>query len=306
MMKWKRLGLVYSAPFDGTWRHSAALTPTPLVLKDRVRVFAGFRDTNGISRIGFVDLSPNDPTVILGVSAQPCLEIGSPGMFDDNGVILGDAFISDGRVWMYYVGFQLVEKVKFLAFTGLAVSEDEGSSFRRVQQTPVLDRRPDATFFNAIHSVQNIDNAIHVWTGAGSEFVDIDNKPYPSYRVKHLTTADMLHFSAEEEICIDFAHDGEYRVGRPRVYRNDGGYVMLFTYGDVNGRYGMGAATSANGVEWHRDDEYIGFLPTGNPDDWDGIHLCYGSMFECGGRTYLVYNGNHMGAEGFGMALLST
>jgi hypothetical protein len=32
--------------------------------------------------------------------------------------------------------------------------------------------------------------------------------------------------------------------------------------------------------------------------------LCYPNLFECDGRTYLLYNGNEFGRHGFGIAIL--
>ena len=51
--------------------------------------------------------SSTDPQVIKGVSQQPVLDLGAPGMFDDNGVILGDVIeVSEDELRLYYVGFQ--------------------------------------------------------------------------------------------------------------------------------------------------------------------------------------------------------
>ncbi|XTO85935.1 hypothetical protein K4E85_03490 [Campylobacter coli] len=52
-------------------------------------------------------------------------------MFDDNGVILGDVLRIENKIYMYYVAFQLVEKAKFLAFSGLAISSDNRENFSK-------------------------------------------------------------------------------------------------------------------------------------------------------------------------------
>ncbi|WP_254695036.1 hypothetical protein [Leisingera sp. NJS201] len=110
---------------------------------DTIRLFGGMRDDQGISRIGWVDVDASDPLQVKAVSEQPAIGLGAPGMFDDNGMILGDVLeVAENELRLYYVGFQLVEKAKFLAFSGLAISRDRGDSFERVQQTPVIDRCP--------------------------------------------------------------------------------------------------------------------------------------------------------------------
>ena len=88
-------------------------------------------------------------------------------MFDDNGIILGDVVWWRDEWWMFYVGFQLVQKAKFLAFSGLARSAD-GESFSRVSSTPVLDRSDEGRFIRAIHCVQPTDEGWRVWYAAGS------------------------------------------------------------------------------------------------------------------------------------------
>ena len=61
-MSWKKQGLVYSPPFDGSWRDNSALTPTPILLNsETIRVFASFRDVSGTGRIGYVDLDAENP-----------------------------------------------------------------------------------------------------------------------------------------------------------------------------------------------------------------------------------------------------
>src|ERR1700733_11880141 len=103
-MKWKKLGHVFRQEGNVNWRATSALTPTPYLLKEEtIRVYAGFRDREGISRIGYVDLDANNPTVVKAVSEQPVLNRGRAGCFDDNGVILGDMVRHNDHLRMYFV-----------------------------------------------------------------------------------------------------------------------------------------------------------------------------------------------------------
>jgi predicted GH43/DUF377 family glycosyl hydrolase len=253
-MNWTKLGLVYKSDGINDWKLHSALTPTPLVFDDKIRIYAGFRDSNGVSRIGFVDLDPLDPTKILRVSEKPVLDIGLPGTFDDNGVILGDVIRDGTHLRMYYVGFQLVNKVKFLAFTGLALSEDQGESFKRISNVPILDRRENAHFFNAVHTVIKEGGKYKFWLGAGSSWQVINGVQYPSYNVKYIESEDGIHFKSDSLDCINFNLPDEYRIGRPRVYKYDGEYQIIFTWGNKQGRYEMGYATSSDGKTWNRND----------------------------------------------------
>ena len=116
-MIWKKLGKIWEAKGKVKWGALSTLTPAPLLLKKGViRVYCAMRDKSGIARIGYFDVSEKDPTKVLNYSKKPILNIGTKGAFDDNGMLLGDVIRVNSEIRMYYVGFQLVEKVKFLAF----------------------------------------------------------------------------------------------------------------------------------------------------------------------------------------------
>jgi predicted GH43/DUF377 family glycosyl hydrolase len=301
-MQWEKMGIVYKPDGTADWKQHSALTPTPIVFDDKIRVYAGFRDIDGVSRIGYVDLDKKDPSKIIKISIIPVLDIGIEGVFDDNGLILGDVIWVDKKLYMYYVGFQLVKKVKFLAFTGLAISEDAGETFIKYSDVPVLDRKANSLYFNAIHTVIYSDNVFKYWLGAGSSWEKINEVFYPSYNVKYIESADGINFKEPSLDCVQFSRKDEYRIGRPRVYKTGSGYEMIFTWGDLSGNYQMGYAVSHDGKEWHRNDEELNFHPSTN--GWDDKSVSYGALFTVNENTYMVYNGNNMGKEGFGLALL--
>lgn len=89
-MEIKKLGQI-KFKTNYSWQENGIITPTPYILNDDlIRVYCGFRDCDGISRIGYIDLDQNNPLVVKGISQVPVLDIGNDGCFDDNGMILGD------------------------------------------------------------------------------------------------------------------------------------------------------------------------------------------------------------------------
>jgi hypothetical protein len=300
-MKWLKRGLIFQHDGSLPWARNSCLTPTPLLMGDTIRVFSGFRDHDGVSRIGYVDVLAADPARVLGVSRDPVLDIGTPGCFDDNGVILGDIVPDGDRIRMYYVGFQLVAKAKFLAYSGLAISEDAGNTFHRARKAPVLDRADEGLFIRAIHTALQVDGKWHIWYAAGSDWQMIDGRPYPRYHIRHQVSDNGLRFDETGSICLNTVGE-EYRIGRPRVYRTGNGYQMFFTKGTTAGDYTPGHATSTDGRVWHRDDSRLGIALS--DEGWDSRHLCYPSLVRYGDRIWMFYNGNDMGADGFGYAEL--
>jgi predicted GH43/DUF377 family glycosyl hydrolase len=303
-MKWKKMGLIYGPDRTSAWARNSALQPTPLVLRDAgvIRVFAGMRDDEGISRVGFVDVSADDPSRVLRVSETPALDIGIPGAFDENGVVPCAVSERGGELYLFYAGYQLGHKVKFVAYTGLAVSRDGGESFTRYSRAPVCDRTNDELFFRAIHTIMFDDGRWRAWYGAGSGFdVEADGHQYPRYNIRHAESPDGIHLADEYQVCVDTSGD-EYRVGRPYVIKQGGIYKMFYGAGTKQTGYRLAYAESPDGLRWVRKDGEVGIDVS--ESGWDSRMQAYPSVVVHKERTYLFYNGNDYGREGFGYALL--
>jgi hypothetical protein len=303
MAAWRKQGLVFDTARQGVggWMRHSALTPTPWQRDENtIRVYAGFRDADGVSRIGYVDVSAEDPRVVLRVSAQPVLDVGRGGCFDDNGMILGDVVDGPGGLYMFYVGFQRVARAKFLAFTGLAISTDGGEHFTRLQETPILDRAPGRSTIAAVHSAMFDGHRWRLWYAVGDDWELIDGRPFPRYHIRCVATDDLARIPCEDYVCL-VPRGSEYRIGRPRVYRMDGRYVMYFTRGNLNGDYFPGVAFSDDGIAWERRDDAFGL--TLSESGWDSRTLCYPALLQRGDELLMFYNGNDMGMDGFGVAI---
>jgi len=302
MFAWTKKGLVFDVARQGVggWMRHSALTPTPYRLdEDTLRVYAGFRDADGVSRIGYVDLRADEPTQVLRVSERPVLDVGRGGCFDDSGMILGDVVEAPDGLYLFYVGFQRVARAKFLAFTGLAVSDDRGETFRRRQETPILDRAPGRSTIAAVHSARWEHGRWRLWYAVGDDWERIGGRPYPRYHIRCVETDDLAAIPREDRVCLR-PQGSEYRIGRPRVYRHGGRYLMYFTRGDVGGGYFPGLASSDDGVAWERHDERLGLALSDH--GWDARTLCYPALIRQGGKLLMFYNGNDMGVDGFGLA----
>jgi len=281
MKNWIDQGIIYG---------ESATTPTPILLNNQtIRVYAGFPDNKGVSRIGYVDVAAQNPKKILRVSKKPVLDIGKPGMFDDNGVILGDIVRVGSALRMYYVGFQHVQKVKFLAFSGLAVSRDRGETFTRVSDTPIFDRALHGYYFRAIHSLLRVKNHWKIWYAAGCSWQIIAGKPYPSYAIYYTESNDGKTFFGKNICCIK-PTGSQYRIGRPRVYKTKSGFEMYYTAGTTDQKFFSGHAVSRDGIHWKRTD--------------DTFALMYPALLRYHRTTYMFYNSKNFGAGGFGYATL--
>ena len=194
-MKWIKRGLIYGPEGKSEWADKFFLQPTPLVLEDKIKIFGGIRDTKGRSRVAFVDVSKDNPSNILQIANEPVLDIGKPGMFDENGVVPTCVLQEGGKVFLYYAGYSLGYNVRFQAFTGLAVCEDSSlERFARIQEYPVTDRAGSEELFRAIHSVLKVDTTYKVWYGAGNRFLQGRRKTLPVYDIRYMESNSKFSF----------------------------------------------------------------------------------------------------------------
>lgn len=301
-MNWIKKGLIYRSQNESSWRNNSALQPTPYFLDDEtIRVFCGFRDHKGVSRVGYVDVLAENPAIILKVSEQPVLDIGLPGAFDDNGVVPCAVVKRNKDIFLYYAGYQVMEKVRFHVFSGLAISQDNGETFKRYKNIPILERTHDAFLFRVIHTIFLDKDVWKVWYGAGSHFIQGKTKTLPVYNIRYMESKDGLHFPDEGELAIDIEND-EFRVGRPFVVQDKELYRMYFAAATQLSPYRLTYAESKNGKHWQRKHDKM--LLHYDMTDFDSDMSSYPAVVNYKNKQYLFYNGNNYGYEGFGYAEL--
>lgn len=305
-MRWNKLGLVYGPDGSMPWAKSHAMIPTPVRLNETVvRVFTTFCDEFGIGRPGYVDVAANDPLKVLKVSSRPLLDLGQPGAFDENGVLACSVTpLGDGRMFMYYVGFELGTKIRYRLLTGLAVSEDGGEIFQRYSPVPILERTKSELFFRGGPYCLRESERFRLWYVAGSEWIDLDGKPMPVYDVRYAESDDGIHWPEKGEVQISIVDPDEHGFGRPCVIpKSDGGYRMFYSVRRRSfGAYRLGYAESEDGRVWKRMDDKLNLdVSLGS---FDSEAIMYAAPLVVDDRLYVFYNGNEFGRDGFAVAVL--
>ncbi|HKB01075.1 MAG TPA: hypothetical protein VKD90_02600, partial [Gemmataceae bacterium] len=284
-MRWRKLGRVYCPPGDQPWAREYAHLPTPVVLEPgRVRVYFAGLDEEQFGRIGYVDLSANDPTRVLHVSGEPVLGLGEPGLFDDCGVNPSCVVRVGDRWRLYYIGWQRSRRVPYHLFAGLAESAD-GEQFERVSRVPVLDRTVEEPWLRSATSVLPVEGGYRAWYVSATGWTSIRGEPYPRYVVRTAESADGVRWSTGGPVCIDLGAD-EFGIGRPWVVRDPGRYRMWYSVRCRNAPYRVGYAESADGLTWSRMDDRAGIARSA--DGWDSEMVCYPALVDVGGRRLMV------------------
>jgi hypothetical protein len=304
-MKWKKLGFVWGPDGSHAKMVHSALQPTPVLLnEDVIRVYFGVRDDSGVSRVSYVDLSANDPTEVLGIASSPALNIGEPGCFDENGVVPCAVIRLANKLRLYYAGYMCPMHARFIAFSGVAESDDGGNTFKRLARVPIIDRTDNEPLFRVIHSIIIENGRWRAWYGAGGKFITGASKTLPAYNIRYMESCDGMKFPNYGEVVLDLK-GSEYRVGRPNVFKSKtAGYIMFYGYGSEAAPYKLGFAESRDGYSWVRNDGDIGLNLS--KSGWDSEMMAYPAVIETRSGTYLFYNGNSYGRAGFGAALLET
>jgi len=308
-LEWKKRGLIFCPSGEPEWMEQFAMLPTPLIRGDgSLRVYLGFCTKENVGRIGYVDVSLENPGQILEVSKAPVLDIGQDGCFDDNGVVPVSICQEDGKVYLYYIGFQLGVKVPYYMFCGLAVSQDGGDTFCRYSKAPILDRAGDEMYARCGVHVMRENKMFKMWyIGSDKEGWTLSNEvKKPLYIMKYIESEDGIHWGRGKEpvVCMGYQNADEHGFGRPYVWKEQGMYKMLYSVRTYSRGYYIGYAESVDGIQWTRKDEEagIGLSDSG----WDSENLSYPYLYHADGKTYMLYNGNGCGKTGFGYAELVT
>jgi predicted GH43/DUF377 family glycosyl hydrolase len=303
-LKWEKKGRIYTAGGSLPWARKHSTGPTPIIVRDgEIRLYVAFTDENTVGRIAYIDVAADDPSRILRISQKPVLDIGQPGAFDENGMLVTSVLESDGELFLYYVGYQLGYKVRYFQFQGLAISRDRGETFERYRRVPVIDRS-DAELLNRTSAfVMKEDGRFRMWYVAGSEWlVGAHDKTLPRYDLRYLESTDGKTWGSEGKVVLGFKNDDEHALARPWVFRHEGRYRMFFSRRSRSLTYRIGYAESPDGIAWSRRDEEAGLDVS--PEGWDSQMVEYATVAFWKDRVYLFYNGNECGQSGFGYAVL--
>lgn len=302
MTRWQKKGRIFAPDGNLWWAKSHTHLPTVEVIEDRfIRVYFAALDEAKFGRIGYVDLAIDDPAQVLAVSAEPILDCGALGAFDDSGSVPSCVINIGGRRHLYYIGFQRTERVPYMLFSGLAI-EKSPSTFVRYSQTPILDRIPEQPFSRSAPFVLQEEGIFKMWYWSCQQWISDEHGVHYSNVIRYATSNDGITWTSDPHICIRPREPDEYSIGRPCVLRNGSSYHMWYSARSFTKLYTIGYAQSDDGIHWERQDHDAGI--SASDDGWDSEMVCYPYVLSIRGRLHMFYNGNRHGGTGFGYALL--
>jgi len=317
-MKWKKIGKIFDPAKYKLANNCSefAQSPQALVFDDFVRIYFSTREKDNtgkyLSHISFVDMDKSLKKVIV-VSKNTVIELGSLGCYDEHGIFPLNIIRDEGKVFGYISGWSRRVSVSVETSIGLAVSNDDGLTFKRVGDGPVLTSSLAEPFLVGDPFVLNINGLYHMWYIYGVRWINNKVKDVKErvYKIGHATSSDRVSWVKEgRQIVVDKLNSDECQA-LPTVIEFGGRYHMYFCYRqaigfrqDKNKAYRIGYAYSENLKYWIRDDDNAGIDVT--KGDWDSDMICYPHIFRCEDKIYMLYNGNEFGRFGFGLAVLDS
>lgn len=317
-MKWKKLGRIFD-PRDHKLSNNCfeyAQSPQTLVFDDFVRIYFSTRekDQTGkfLSHISFVDYDMNFGK-ILDVSKTTVIELGELGCFDEHGIFPLNVLKDKDKVLGYIGGWSRRVSVSVDTCIGLAISTDNGLTFERIGNGPILSASLYEPFLVGDPFVRVYNGMYHMWYIYGTRWHRHSIKVAPDrvYKIGHATSLDGISWTRESRQLIENKLNSDECQALPTVIDFDNSYHMFFCYRQAvgfrenrNNAYRIGYAFSNDLISWMREDENSGIdISLG---EWDSDMMCYPHVFHWKGNVYMLYNGNEFGRFGFGLAVLDS
>jgi len=308
-MNWIKKGLVLSERHALQFGLLNPQVPYAYKMTDRIRIFFGARAKDGgPAAIYYIDVDSMQPNNILALNDQPLLSCGSLGMFDQDGVLPVCVKKVGKEIYMYYGGFSKQSKYPHTCMMGLAISRDEGESFTKISNNPVLpisDIDPyligsaDIIFYNGLY---------HMIYTSGTKWLNVNSSLEVSYTLKYAFSTNGIAWQPTGEIVIPQQTELD-AFSKPSIFKINDLFVMYFSKRHVtnyrekgDSAYSFGVATSADLKSWERDDDMRGIDTS--PEGWDSEMICYPNIVKANGQYIMFYNGNGFGKSGFGYAAL--
>lgn len=300
LQNWIKLDFLFEPKFQGL---NFASVPSVISQSQNVfRIIFSSRNDKNQSNPYFVDFDIKKLEIIS--KARPVeIKLGALGSFDDSGIMPSSFLSINNEVWMYYIGWNLGVTVPFRNSIGLAVSKDNGKSFTKKYNGPIIDRNKDEPFFVASNCVLFHEGIFKIWYLSCVKWEKIDGKIHHFYHIKYAFSSDGISWTRNNQVAIDFKSDIENAISVPRVIIEHGLYKMWYSYRDLNSTYRIGYAESFDGLKWTRLDDIVRLDLSIN--GWDNEMICYPFILDHEGSRYMLYNGNGYGRTGFGIAKLN-
>jgi len=307
-MKWNKKGLIFKPSDAPKFGFNHTQCPSALVLHEKIRIFFGSRLKDGSGGIFYMDVDSKNPKKILYIHDKPIFTKGLSGTFDQDGVLQVCLNKNGQDLYMYYGGFSKMISSPHTCMMGLAISRDNGETFIRLSEGPILPISKVDPYLIGSADVVFHENMWHMIYTSGTKWFNFNNQFELSYTLKYASSSDGINWSPSGFIVIPQETEF-YADCKPSIIKIGDTFHMyfssrkIFDYHDNGANsYRLGYATSKDLINWIRNDS-VGGIDISS-EGWDSAMICYSNIIEYNDRVIIFYNGNGFGKSGFGYAEL--
>ena len=315
MMLWKKVGKIFDPVKHGLPNDcvSHAQSPQVLVMPSGFRCYFSTRKVDSknekfLSHVAYADFDKEFS--LISVSKHEVIPLGDLGCYDEHGIFPFHVLALENEIYGYISGWTRRASVSVDTGIGLAISSDDGETFARYGQGPVLTASLHEPFLVGDPFVLKNRDTFHMWYIFGTQWITEDSNKDPEriYKIGHACSKNGIDWvkSNQRIIADTFEHECQ---ALPSVAFYDGVYHMVFCYRNAIGfrtekgkGYRLGYAQSEDLINWNRNDAHLNLAIEENC--WDSDMQCYPHLCVLQGKLTLFYNGNEFGKDGFGAAVL--
>lgn len=295
---WEKKGLIFKISKPKKWMQTHTALPFADNIRNEIfRIYFSTRDKENRASIGYLELDL-EKNKILRVSQKPILRHGKVGTFDEKGV-MGSCIVNyKKKKYLYYTGWSSSKSTPFDWSIGLAISDDNGKTFEKISEGPIISKNKYDPIFVGSPTVIFEKNSWKMWYISSKGWEKRGNSLNAPYFLKYATSKNGIDWKMNDNIAINIKKN-EKGLGRSSVIKENGKYKMWYSF--ASNQYKIGYAESKNGIDWVRKDNKAGIKTSKN--GWDSKSIEYPFIFNYKKNRIMLYNGNEYGKTGFGYAL---
>jgi len=249
---------------------------------------------------------------VLAFHDCPGLERGGLPAFDSAGLWPCSVLRVDGRIFLWYTGMRLIQQAPYQNAIGLAISDDDGLSFQKVTDQPIIPLGPDETHFAFTPAVERSADGFVMWCSACTDWRHIAGHLEPFYDIRVAHSSDGIQWTLRQQPVVSIEGTPWAGLARPWVDRTREPRLWWSARGATDFRAPSDQAYHLYSAPLHDFDidpkaiEPTIFTPDPQDGEWDSWMQAYCCVLPHQNNRILLYNGNDFGCQGFGYALAET
>jgi hypothetical protein len=332
---WVKRGVLIKPGFAGPMSSKLVSCPSVVKLKNgRLRMYFwaadGVPPWHGRHVILAAEADPQNPFIWTLVSSEPMLGPDPSGTIRDRGVGFPYVVAREEGPWLMYYGTwgSWAPAEELSNRTGLAISEDQGITWRVLKETVLPLGKPgsdDAGLTGSVSVLRESASKYLMWYIAGERYVRFGERNRGVVHVGAAHSTDGIHWTKADKPTLaarlDTVDPYEAVLGKPNAIKVDGVYHMWFSLSAMSadrtpsGRddekyrrendkdrsewekitrkergYHIEYARRADGINWQR--QWDKSVMTLTPGEFDSKNQFYPMVIDMGVQPWMFYVGN--------------